>query len=261
MAKVGAGVFLNKFAQDEAFYKNVFDVIEVQDFILPQNLDNRGAICAAYREKLQDFKGEITMHGPYMDLNTVSMDRRIRKLTGDRYIEVLEVAKVLKADKVIIHSSFDPAKKYREYLDTWVEKNVAFWERIVPDFERAGITVLIENVLDPSPGRLRSLVDQINSPNFSLCFDVGHAYVFGAIPLEEWVWTYKGAFDYIHVSDNDGTADAHLPLGEGWIDYDGLVELLLKEGINPTFISEVFTTPEREAEYLRELSFHFSQSR
>jgi sugar phosphate isomerase/epimerase len=47
--------------------------------------------------------------------------------------------------------------------------------------------------------------------------------------------------DHVHISDNSGTADEHLPPGRGTIDFQWLVRQLKATGFNGTVTFEIFT--------------------
>jgi sugar phosphate isomerase/epimerase len=58
------------------------------------------------------------------------------------------------------------------------------------------------------------------------------------VPLEEWVDVLGSRLMEIHLHDNHGEADDHLPLGQGNIDFPSLFSLLEKKKIQPTYTIE-----------------------
>ncbi len=173
------------------------------------------------------------VHGPFLDLNPGSLDVKIRRATLDRFKDTLEVARLLNSRYVTLHSGFEPVL-YKKYADEWLKNSIATWSEFTKMAEDAGIKVHIENALEETPLLLITLVNEINSPYFNLCFDGGHFNAFSDTPPHE-------AFDMlppdkigeIHISDNDGSSDQHLPLGEGKIDLDAIFMRVDKLGINP----------------------------
>jgi sugar phosphate isomerase/epimerase len=68
------------------------------------------------------------------------------------------------------------------------------------------------------PDELLYLLDGLD---IGLCFDVGHAHVSGN--LQRFL-DYQGTYTNVHVHDNMGTRDDHLPVGDGEIDFRRVLE-------------------------------------
>jgi sugar phosphate isomerase/epimerase len=56
--------------------------------------------------------------------------------------------------------------------------------------------------------------------------DIGHQSVFGKAPLSDWIENLAPWIRHLHLHDNHGDFDAHLPLGAGSIDLEPLSALL-----------------------------------
>ena len=69
--------------------------------------------------------------------------------------------------------------------------------------------------------------------------DVGHANV-GGDRLEPLLAALGDRIAHVHMSDNRGRYDDHMPLGAGWIDYPRAVRLLKATGYDGTITLEVF---------------------
>ena len=63
--------------------------------------------------------------------------------------------------------------------------------------------------------------------NIGMCFDIGHAHT--TDQMSEMM-VLKDKFINVHVHDNLGDKDAHLPLGQGTIDFSVLRELTNYKG-------------------------------
>ena len=93
---------------------------------------------------------------------------------------------------------------------------------LLPDCEKYGVTICLENM--PFLGHRISTMDRIvdvlqtvNHPNAGICFDTGHALVFGR-DLGDDVRLAAPYLKCLHVHDNDGTRDGHkLPYSAGGI--------------------------------------------
>ena len=66
---------------------------------------------------------------------------------------------------------------------------------------------------------------KVNRSNVGITLDVGHAVIAGHDPLDFVRLLFDDLF-HIHLHDNHGETDEHLPLGQGTIDYVGIVQTL-----------------------------------
>ncbi len=96
------------------------------------------------------------------------------------------------------------------------------------------------------PGEVVRMHQEVRHPNFSILFDVCHAYMCSVVGARqhgtrstmpggvyEFVDALQGRIGGIHMNDSDGTlhgeeTSTHRPLGQGKIDFDKLVPKLLQ---------------------------------
>jgi sugar phosphate isomerase/epimerase len=127
-----------------------------------------------HKEQLSGFSGQVSLHGVYRDILIHSHDAKIAAVSQERIQGSVDVAKALDAQKIVFHGSVNPLVLDEWYRKNWLEKNAAFWEHILCQYSG---TVLIENVWEPNPEILRSLLDMVDSPRLKICLDVAHAHV------------------------------------------------------------------------------------
>ena len=76
--------------------------IESIDFSIAENLDNLKENILDYRGRLSAMGAEhLTIHGPFLDLNPMTFDSRIRQATMLRYAQAYEAAAELGAEKIV----------------------------------------------------------------------------------------------------------------------------------------------------------------
>jgi sugar phosphate isomerase/epimerase len=110
-----------------------------------------------------------------------------------------------------------------------------------------GLALMIEN-LGPAYGTandLAPLLEAHASVRFHL--DVGHAHL-GGERTEELLAAFGERLAHVHVSDNFGVDDLHLPLGAGSIVWADVVSELREVGYNGTVTVEVFSPELRHLE-------------
>jgi sugar phosphate isomerase/epimerase len=84
------------------------------------------------------------------------------------------------------------------------------------------------------------IVDRV--PELKVHLDVGHAFLYGGMKnVENFIKTFKNKLVHIHIHDNHGKRDEHLPLGAGSIDYKKIIKLLKKAKYNKTITFEIFS--------------------
>lgn len=180
------------------------------------------------------------MHGPFWDLAPGSVDPLIRGVGERRINQFMAVAETVRPRCVVCHTGFDP-RHHRSQRREWTERSVAFWLPFVARAEASGFPLLVENVWEPGPAFHTGLFEKIDSPSFGFCLDVGHCNVFSKAPLREWVETLGERLREVHLHDNDGLQDAHLPVGKGTVDFDGLFGYLRDMGREPVLTLEPHT--------------------
>ncbi len=189
--------------------------IESIEFSVAENLDRFSETLTAYKKRLQ-FMGakEITMHGPFLDLNPAAYDREIRKVTFRRFSQCYQAAQELGAKKIVYHSCMYPEVYFAE---GWAERIRDFFCEFLE--QHRGITICLENVLDREWKPLLDAVKMVSHPEFTLCLDAGHAHCYSGIPVEDWVENLAPFASHVHIHDNDGTRDAHVGVGSGTVPF------------------------------------------
>ena len=78
--------------------------------------------------------------------------------------------------------------------------------------------ICVENSQDVDPTPLWTLMRRVTDERVRVCLDIGHANCSNS-PLEEWFERLGPYIAYLHLSDNMGSFDDHLPLGGGTVDW------------------------------------------
>lgn len=177
---------------------------------------------APLAEMIKGHKLEVTIHGPFFDLSPGAVDPGFRKLTADRMILALARARPFAPKNVIFHSGYDPLR-FQEHQKAWLKNSRRTWNDLLPLTKELPDTwILIENIFERNPSTLVELLDSLPSPPFGFCLDTGHFQVFSEVPLEEWTGALGGFLREVHIHDNHGVSDEHLPPGRGLFNFDAL---------------------------------------
>jgi sugar phosphate isomerase/epimerase len=119
-----------------------------------------------------------------------------------------------------------------------------------------GVEILMENVPTPTPYLLVSvddftLFEEEMNPPMNYALDVAHAHLQDEV--FQFIETYGHKIKHVHVSDNWGETDQHLPIGEGNINWGKVINHLCDAGFDGWLVIESYNKMEQNIEYLRNL--------
>lgn len=131
-------------------------------------------------------------------------------------------------------------------LEEKVKANVELLSRVQDMCAEFNVTPMLENgkPLD-DPEVFQSVLDEV--PGFMVHLDLGHANLASKNMAEAFFKRFKHKVVHIHVSDNKGDRDEHLPLGCGNINWGEMVRLMKSHGYDGTITLEIFS---KEREYV-----------
>jgi sugar phosphate isomerase/epimerase len=122
------------------------------------------------------------------------------------------------------------------------------------------IALMLENVPvgDHGTGGIGSYSRVMeNVPQLNCHLDIAHAFIEGGMGrIKSYLNRFYPRLIHIHIHDNHGELDEHLPLGSGMIDFRKVVKWLKEIDYNRTVTFEVFTSYKdavRSREYFRKL--------
>lgn len=187
-----------------------FEVLE--PFTPPMNMDP--GLFSAGMEWYKSCGNVTAVHGAFIDVNPASGDPDFRALSRKRCEESCRMAAELGAGFVVLHSSCFPFLR-GAYLEHWAAGCADFYGELA---QRYGIGIRVENSQDLDPAPLKALMQRTKGADVAVCLDIGHAACSRA-PIEEWFGELGAEIAYLHLSDNLGAFDDHLPIGAGSIDW------------------------------------------
>ncbi len=179
-----------------------------------------------------------TVHGPFTDISVGAIDGEVRLASVRRFRQAIDAACVLGAPSIVMHSGYD----HRQYLgaeDEWLANIIASLLELSEYAKGANVKILLENVYEPDPGFHKAIFDAIDSSLLGFCLDLGHLRVFSPdSTLVQWLDAVGHRIEELHLHDNLGKEDDHLPPGMGLLDFDSLFSWLEDRGMCPTLTLE-----------------------
>jgi len=183
-------------------------------------------------------------HGRHMApvVNLVDNDKRQRVAAMDEIKRAIEFAEQAPFRFLVQHLGVSKEKwepRKMEYAITALEHLRVFAKPL-------GVTVLVENIPNEiaTPSRLQEIVSTAHFEDVGFCFDIGHAH-FGE-GIRASFGTMQDKICSTHLHDNHGERDEHLWIGEGTIDWDEAMSLLLTAPHVPAMLLEITGESQKE---------------
>lgn len=187
-----------------------------------------------------------TFHAPFNDLCPGARDEEIRRVTVRRLRQAVSLAPLFRPRGIVMHGG------YSDWLfdfdaDAWLAEAKRTFSEVAEAAEEAGVDIYLENVFDAVPDHLLRLRAAVGSRRLGFCFDAAHAALFSRLAVRKWVAALGPDLREMHIHDNRGLRDDHLPAGEGSIDFRGVLHAARDAGITPILTVE----PHREEHFQR----------
>jgi len=198
---------------------------------------NRTADYKNVARRFHDAGRTVTFHAPFLDLRPGSLDPRIRDVTLLRLRQIFGIALIFRPRMVVCHPSFD-IRYYITAEEMWLHNSIATWRRVLELADQADTVIAFENVYEENPEELGLLFDALDSRRIRLCFDTGHFNVYSRTPLNDWMDRLGTFMGEVHIHDNKGEKDEHLPIGEGTFPFRRFFDAMRDCGARAVFTVE-----------------------
>jgi len=193
----------------------------------------------------------VTLHGPFIDLSSGSPDSAVRRVTKQRFEQLLELVPLFKPKSVVCHAGYD-AKRYDYFKDAWLEKSLELWSWLAGRLAQNGSRLMLENVYEDGPEDIQILFERLKDQAVGFCLDSGHASAFSQSDLAIWLEILGPYLGQLHLHDNFGNSDAHLAMGSGIIEFSKIFNYLKK---NKHATPIITLEPHRETELWSSLAY------
>jgi len=167
----------------------------------------------------------------------------------------IDIAKELGIKKTNFHafSSRSLHNFPENYVKTLLNNCVLSLREIVKYGKKFGMITMLENcpkgITDFED--FKYIID--NVPGLKVNFDVAHAFVCsGMKDVKKYIKNFSSKIEHVHLSDNHGKEDEHLPIGKGDINFKKVVKMLKHINYDKTITLEVFTENEKDVVGSRE---------
>ena len=194
---------------------------------------------------------KLTSHLPFYDLNLASVDRHISDYSMKVMIKGLVFCEKLDIRSAVAHFGFN-VKLAGKAAEKWKEKFFTQKRLLESEAKKRGVDLIWENTYEENFDFFDEILKV--SPDTRFCLDCGHCNCFADFSPVEFFDRYGEKVVHLHLHDNDGKEDSHLPPGSGSVDFSALFNVIGKSEIenavfeiepemymeNKNVISEIF---------------------
>ena len=136
------------------------------------------------------------------------------------------------------------------YEEAW-KRFADVWQQCAEEAQAEGVLVVWE--FEPGfqfnkPNEVLKMLEEVDHPNFKVLFDSCHGHMCAAVGARqeeprntlpggevEFARILNGYIGYVHLIDSDDTlhdnwTSTHAPFGEGFVDFDALVDTIIENG-------------------------------
>jgi sugar phosphate isomerase/epimerase len=218
--------------------KNGFDFVDLfleEDQAVPEKID-----IEKLKQSLKNYNLSAVGHTAwYFPIG--SSIKSLREAAVEEALRYFEVFKKVGAEFVTIHANW-PSSLFspREGIDFQMES----LKKLVKEAKNYDLNVIYEPIDTPNDTVENISIILETIPELFFHLDIGHANLFGRKP-EEFIEKFYRKLKHVHLHDNFGDTDAHLPLGQGSINFE-LVLKVLKEHYDGTITLEIFSKDKNE---------------
>ncbi len=243
----------------------------LQDYVAGyefQNCERKGTVSETewanmitqHQILIPKIAGRLALHGPFTGIYYGYKDHLLRDAVRKRMDMTFEAACRLEIDTLVLHSGCSGTLMMFNMTDLWLKDAKKFWQDEIKRYAERNIRVVLENVCEPTPEALIELTDHVNNEYFGLCFDIGHAHLCSSITPAQWTQQMGERLKHIHLHDNNGHDDQHLPVGQGSIDFDSFFEALYQYAPHATVSLEILAEPQKVVENVTYVVEHYGKN-
>ena len=237
------------------FYRHtIFDVMEVvrdagfrrlEICSFPKHLDyhNEDEVRRAAARMKALGLDPVSFHAPFAErIDITAPDDAAREAAVRELERACESAAILGCEHVVLHPG--PEREGRPPEEEFLRRMqhaVESLNRVAARCCSLGVTLLLENMLSHLMfGHVRDmmyLLGGISSCEVGTCLDTGHAFL--AREMDVVIQKLSGHLKMVHVNDNHGDWDAHLPPGHGAINWPWVIGELRRWNFQGTLVLEL----------------------
>ncbi len=178
-----------------------------------------------------------TLHAPFNGFEPGSAKSRLRTKAQLLCQRSLQLAEALGAKRIVFHPGLAQGSTPSQHAE-WLRNSREFWPDYADQARQQQTVLCLENIFESTSEPLFELLQGLDPEAFGHCFDIGHWNMFKKESLIDWLNTMTPYLRHLHLHDNQGELDEHLPIGQGQVNFAELFAWLKSSGLEPTMTLE-----------------------
>jgi sugar phosphate isomerase/epimerase len=225
----------------------------------PPDYDQRE--LSAVRKLLEDHDLGVSVHASFWDLNPASYYRELWELSLKQIKRSIDACRSLGGEITVVHFGKCPVPEAK-LLEGAKQRYREFLGKCLPYAQDRGVILAVENagrILHSYPPTIRELKQLVlELEGAKVTFDIGHAFLTerkagkrtAEAVIAEHIRNMRKQIVHLHIHDNRGKIDDHLPPGDGKINFKPIVEAIREIKYSGFIIAE-FWDPQHPLETAR----------
>lgn len=154
-----------------------------------------------------------------------------------KLMKTIDTARMIEIKLLTIHMCVDS----RNISSLVLAEKIRALGELTAYSKKNGVKICLENISETAAS-LETVLNAV--PDLGLTLDIGHAQLFAETNSSfEIIEKLGHAVSHVHLHDNRGgqtpADDLHLPIGEGIVDFAGILGALINSGYNKTMTFEL----------------------
>ncbi len=186
---------------------------------------------------LEDEGLRCTLHAPFQDMLPGAQDKFVLQAAREKLRRCFDLIEIFKPCSVVCHLGYlDCVHSYDQ--EQWLTNSLETWQEMLKVAQRSATPIMFENTYETGPRVHKIILESLDSPLARFCLDVGHLMAFARVSWPDWLASLEQWLGQLHLHDNHGFRDEHLPVGMGDFDFSGLFSYLKTRKIDPIITLE-----------------------
>jgi len=234
---------------------NLLEIVAENNHVIDEEMIH------SVKDILSSYSFEYTVHSPFSDINISSLNKSIRKESIKQVKYTIYAVNEIGGKIMTFHPGRHSAATNKAKENT---KKILFdsLKEISEYNEDYGVTIALENMPDTFITTMKvsqEILEVLENKHLSgikHTMDVGHLET-NNVNIEHYIHDLKDFLVHIHLHDNLGEFDNHLPLGEGNINFPKIFKALKNINYSGRMILEMTKTEDilKSREFLRERKY------
>ncbi len=210
---------------------------------------------------------EIITH--ISDFNIAEENEVLQRAIVAEFENCCMYTKMLQGNRIVVHCGSNKLmhisifhedgsrQTQEEVFEKLWKLSVETMQELCDIAENYGIIIYTENLsnnkLIQSVEQLNRYITEVDRENLAIVYDIGHSHFTGHDVAAETV-ACKNRLKHLHIHDNHGKKDEHLPVGDGTIDWKAFCDALEEVHYDGIYLMELYhSTPEALSKCKKEI--------